>query len=211
MLDEEPGVELLDHVVILFLILRNCHTVFHRVHHLFYLFMFGCAGTSLPHMGFSLVVVPGFSLWASPCCRAGALGTQPSVVAAPGLWSTGLVAAAQGFSGSAVWGIFPAEGCYLCPLQWQADSSPLSHQASHSGLLHFTFLYWVEEFPADRLPVLTAVLPLALALHIPPPANCHRRWQERISGDRSYLGWPSITQRSQKGLHPQKPKNRNTT
>ena len=74
-----------------------------------------------------------------------------------GLWSTGLVAVAQGFSGSAVWGIFPAKGCNPCPLQWQAESSPLSHQASHSGLLHFTFLYWVEEFSVDRLPVLTVV------------------------------------------------------
>ena len=48
---------------------------------------------------------------------------------APGLWSTGLVAVAQGRSGSVVWGIFQAEGYDPCPLQRQADSPPLSHQA----------------------------------------------------------------------------------
>ena len=64
MLDVYPGVELLDRVVILFLILRNCHTVFHRAHHLFYFtYLWLCWVYTATHMGFSLVAALGFSLW----------------------------------------------------------------------------------------------------------------------------------------------------
>ena len=45
------------------------------------------------------------------CCRAQALGTQASVVAARGLCSS-----------SEARGIFPDQGSNLCPQHWQADS-----------------------------------------------------------------------------------------
>ena len=37
---------------------------------------------------------------------------------------------AHRFSCSAACGIFPEQGSNLCPLHWQADSSPLHHQGS---------------------------------------------------------------------------------
>ena len=65
---------------------------------LIYLFIFGCTGSSLlsaaisscserglpPSCGVQASRCSGFS-----CCRAQALGSMGSVVAAPGLWSTG--------------------------------------------------------------------------------------------------------------------------
>ena len=52
------------------------------------------------------------------CCRARALSPWASVVVAPGL------------SCSTECGIFPDQGLNPCPLHWQADSLPLSHQGS---------------------------------------------------------------------------------
>ena len=46
------------------------------------------------------------------------------------LWSSGLVAVAQGFSCSVARGIFLDKGSNPCPLHWQADSYPLRHQGS---------------------------------------------------------------------------------
>ena len=58
-----------------------------------YLFIFGCIGSSLLRVGFSLVVASGgYSwLWCSgfSCCGARALGAQASVVAVRGLSSCG--------------------------------------------------------------------------------------------------------------------------
>ena len=53
----------------------------------------------------------------------------------PLLWSTssrraGSVVVAHGPSCSAACGIFPDQGSNPCPLHWQVDSQPLSHQGS---------------------------------------------------------------------------------
>ena len=54
------------------------------------------------------------------CCRAQALGTQASVVAAHRL------------SYSVACGIFLGQRSNLCPLHWQVDCHPLYHQGSAS-------------------------------------------------------------------------------
>ena len=87
---------------------------------LFYLCIFGCAGSLLLCMGFSC------SLWASPCsgfccCRAEALGYMGSVVVAHRL------------SCPTACGIFPDQVLNPCLLHWQADSLPLDHQGSSNS------------------------------------------------------------------------------
>ena len=72
---------------------------------------------------------------ASHCCGfscygAWALGTQAPAAVARGLQSTGSVVVAHGPSCSAACGILPDLGSNPCPLHWQADSQPLSHQGS---------------------------------------------------------------------------------
>ena len=85
----------------------------------FLFFIFGCAGSSLLHVGFSLVAATkgysslwcaGFSLRWLLLLGAQALGTRVSVVVAHGL------------SCSAACGIFLDQGLNLCLLHWQADS-----------------------------------------------------------------------------------------
>ena len=56
-------------------------------------------------------------------------GERASVVAAPGLWSTGS-AVVHGLRCSTACGIFPDQGLNPCLLHWQVDSLPLSHQGS---------------------------------------------------------------------------------
>ena len=61
------------------------------------------------------------------------------------LWSTGSrragsVIVAHGPSCSTARGIFPEQGSNPCPLHWQADSQPLSHQGS-------PYLYYLKCFP----------------------------------------------------------------
>ena len=106
---------------------------------------FSSCGVGVSHWG-------GFS-----CCRAQALGTRVSVVAAlrlstcdllglgaqasgvavQGLSSCssrlsgmGSVVVAQGFSCSEACGNLPDQRSKMCPLHWQADSYPLHHQES---------------------------------------------------------------------------------
>ena len=62
----------------------------------------------------------------------------PLTIAAPPLQSPGSRRAgsaivAHGPSCSAACGIFPDQSSNPCPLHWQADSQPLSHQGSPSG------------------------------------------------------------------------------
>ena len=85
-----------------------------------YLFIFGCIGSSLLRVGFSLVVASGgysslrcagFSLhWFLLLRSAGSRARWASVVLVHGL------------SCSAACGIFLDQGSNLCPLHWQADS-----------------------------------------------------------------------------------------
>ena len=71
------------------------------------------------------------------CCRAWALGCWASVVAIPGLSSTGSIVVAHRLSCSMECGIFLDQGSNLCLLHWQADSLPLSHQGSPNTVITF--------------------------------------------------------------------------
>ena len=78
-------------------------------------------------VGCSLVVAIG---GCSPVAVRGML----FAVASP-LQSTGSVTVAPGLSCLAACGIFPDQGSHPCVLNWQVDSSPLSHQGSSSPLI----------------------------------------------------------------------------
>ena len=58
-----------------------------------------------------------------------------SIVAAPGLQSTGSTAVAHGLICSAARGIFSDQGLNPCLLHWQADSLPQSHRGSPYQLI----------------------------------------------------------------------------
>ena len=116
--------------IYLFIYLKIC---------LFYLFIFGCIGSSLLRTGFLQLwragAPPRCGAQAShcsglSCCGAWALGTRASVVVAGRLLSAGSVVVAHGLRCSAACGIFPDQGSNPCPLRWQADSQPLRHQGS---------------------------------------------------------------------------------
>ena len=81
------------------------------------------------------------SAQASHCCgfsyrRTWAPGAQTwmqclgSVVVACGLWTAGSAVVVHGPNCSVVCWIFPGQGLNLCPMLWQADSSPLDHKES---------------------------------------------------------------------------------
>ena len=56
-------------------------------------------------------------------------------------WSMGSVGVVHGLSHSAACGVLQDQGSKLCPLLWQADSLPLSHQGSPSwywGCFYFS-------------------------------------------------------------------------
>ena len=115
---------------------------------IYLLIYFGCSGSSLPHGLFLWLRPVGATLLsgvrASRCsgfsCGALALGREGSVVAAPGLSSTGSIIVVHGLSCSAACGIFPDQGSNLSLLCWQVDSLPLSHQESPSYFFIFTTL-----------------------------------------------------------------------
>ena len=62
-------------------------------------------------------------------------GTCASVAVAPGLSSTGSVAAVLRLSCSTACGIFPDQGLNLCLLHWQADY----HWPTKEAFLSFSF------------------------------------------------------------------------
>ena len=99
-----------------------------------YLFIFSCAGSSLPHRGFPLVVACGGCLRCDAqalhcggfsCRRARARGLSRCGCQTPEhrLGSHGMRP-----GGSTACGIFPDQGLNPCLLPWQADSLLLSHQ-----------------------------------------------------------------------------------
>ena len=105
----------------------------------FYLFIFGCVGSSLLRVGFLQLRRAGAPLHCgaqgSPCggffCSgAQAPGSWASVVVAHGLQSAGSAVVAHRLRCSAACGIFPDQGLNPCPLHWQAHSQPLRHQGS---------------------------------------------------------------------------------
>ena len=96
-----------------------------------FIYLFGCIGSSLLHVGFLQLRRAGTTLRCGvrashcggfSCCRARALGAQASVVVARGLQSAGSVVVVHGLHCSAACGIFLDQGSNPCPLQWQADS-----------------------------------------------------------------------------------------
>ena len=99
---------------------------------IFFLFIFGCGGSSLllglfSSCGAQASYCSGFSCW-------GARALELKDFSNCGLQSTGLVVAAHGPSCSGACRIFPDQGSNTCLLHWQADSLPPSHQGSPLGL-----------------------------------------------------------------------------
>ena len=102
------------------------------------LFIFGCAGSSLPHVDFLWLQQAGTTLWlqcmgfsfaVASLVEQALWGTQASVVLAPGLTCF------------AACGIFPDQGSNPGLLQWQVESGPVSHQ----GSLGIVFLISLSE------------------------------------------------------------------
>ena len=123
-----------------------------------YLFIFGCAGSSVTTCRLSLVAVSkgcsllrhtGFSLrWLLLLRSTGSKLTNELQ-----LWLTGSVVWHTGFICSGPCGIFLDQGLNPCPLRWQADSYPLYHQGSPP----FQCNWWgckLPEYPQDCLPAL---------------------------------------------------------
>ena len=77
--------------------------------------------------GLSLVAASGGH--SSSRC-AGLSLSRPLLLRSTGYRRAGSVVVAHGPSRSAACGIFPDQGSNPCPLHWQADSQPLSHQGS---------------------------------------------------------------------------------
>ena len=89
------------------------------IYFILFIYIFGCVGSSLLHVGFSLVVASGG--YSSLQCAGFSLRWLLL------LWSTGSrhagsVVVAHGLSCSAPCGIFPGQGLNPCSLRWQADS-----------------------------------------------------------------------------------------
>ena len=77
--------------------------------------------------GLSLVAASGGH--SSSRC-AGLSLSRPLPLRSTGFKRAGSLFVAHGPSCSAACGIFPDQGSNPCPLHWQADSQPLSHQGS---------------------------------------------------------------------------------
>ena len=133
-----PGVELLDHMVMLCLIFfffnnlelkkELSHSFFFKLFIIiFYLFIFGCVGSSFSVRGLSPVVASGGH--SSSRC-AGLSLSRPLLLRSTGSRRAGSVVVAHGPSCTVACGIFPDQGSNPCPLHWQADSQPLRHQGN---------------------------------------------------------------------------------
>ena len=85
--------------------------------------------------GLSLVAASGGH--SSSRC-AGLSLSRPLFLQSTGSRHAGSVIVAHGPSCSAACGIFPDQGSNPCPLHWQADSQPLSHQRSPRPSLNDT-------------------------------------------------------------------------
>ena len=91
-----------------------------------YLFISGCAGSSLPHRLFSSCGEQGCSLVSvhEPLIEVASLAVEHGSRAhgLRQLQPLGSVVAVHGLSCSTACGIFLDEGLNLCPLNWQLDS-----------------------------------------------------------------------------------------
>ena len=92
----------------------DCELLFKK----FCLFIFGCAGSSLLHAGYSLVAARGLLNVVASLVEGHRLEVQalqwPQLI--------GSVVVAYRLSCSAACEIFPNQGLNPCPLHWQADS-----------------------------------------------------------------------------------------
>ena len=117
----------------------------------FFLFLlilsiFGCAGSSLLCVSFSLVAVSRLPVAvASLVVEHRPQSTWPSVVEACGLISCG-----AWLSGSVACGIFLDQGSNLYHLHWEADSYPL-YQTGKSSTSFFSQNFLFSEFISHRL------------------------------------------------------------
>ena len=93
---------------------------------LFYLFLWLC-WVFASVRGLSLVVASG-GRSSSRC--AGLSPSRSLLLRSTGSRRAGSVIVAHGPTCSVACGIFPDRGSNPCPLHWQADSQPLSHQGS---------------------------------------------------------------------------------
>ena len=94
---------------------------------IFYLFIFGCVGSSFSVRGLSLVAASGGH---SSLRCTGLSPSRPLLLRSTGSRHAGSVIVAHGPSCSVACGIFSDQGSNPCPLHWQADSQPLRHQGS---------------------------------------------------------------------------------
>ena len=86
-----------------------------------------CSGfSSCGLQGLPLAAMHGFSSGWRLVAEHGLPGAWAPVVATPGLWSAGAVAAALGLSCPVARGLCPDQE--MCLLLWQADSLLLSHR-----------------------------------------------------------------------------------
>ena len=72
---------------------------------------------------------------------------RTSVVAAPGLWSTGSAVVVRGLICSEACGIFPDQGSNLCLLRWQENFSPLSIIMQAPIMWFLFFILLIQGFP----------------------------------------------------------------
>ena len=99
---------------------------FKEIHVLLFIYLWLC-WVFVSVQGLSLVVASGDH--SSSRC-AGLSPSRPLLLRSTGSRRAGSVVVAHGPSCSAARGIFPDQGSNPCPLHWQADSQPLSHQGS---------------------------------------------------------------------------------
>ena len=120
--------------------------------------------------GLSLVAASGGP--SSSRC-AGLSLSRPLLLRNTGSRRSGSVVVAHGPSCSTACGIFPDQGSNLCPLHWQADSQPLSHQGipvhlsnvSHSSGYLSNFSLWIYLHFSDHQ-CCRAVFHVLLAIHV---------------------------------------------
>ena len=101
------------------------------IYYLFIMFIFGCVGSLFLCEGFLQLRRVGATL------HRGARASHYrglSCWRSTGSRRSGSVVVAHGPTCSAACGIFPDQGSNPCPLHWQADSQPLRHQGSPTGL-----------------------------------------------------------------------------
>ena len=118
------------------------YVFFFKIH-----FIFGCTGSSLLHVGFSLVAE---SEGDSSCSEEGysSCGVWASLVAEHRLWSTqASVVAAHRLHCSTACAIFLDQDLNPCLQHWQADSHPLYLQGSPPFLLSNTHAFYFLLLP----------------------------------------------------------------